>query len=248
MTARVSQGSESTGVRLLLSSSSRSSSSHIYIVSLALCEPSSNHKQTHTHTHKHILQSQSLELQSLQRVSHRLVLTDSDEKFTIVIKTLLPKLLVYLGKPSNSPPIQSTLLQIISHILSRLKTSQTGSISLPLQSLINLLYTPPTSSSSTPSTPSTPATPSTPSTLLPVSSYTLNFTLTFLSLTLPTPNQPPSTIPFLIKIFNSVQPISQQADMISHILLECIKDKHEKGENVEDEIRNVIKESKGEND
>ena len=34
--------------------------------------------------------------------------------------------------------------------------------------------------------------------------------------------------------------------MISHILLECIKDKHEKGENVEDEIRNVIKESQGE--
>ncbi|GMI11930.1 hypothetical protein TrLO_g5744 [Triparma laevis f. longispina] len=166
------------------------------------------------------------ELQSLQRISHRLVLTDSPEKFTSIISKLLPKLLTYLGKPTNTPPIQSQLLQIISQIIQRCKTSPPNTVHLPLSSLLSLLYSPTSKS------------------LLPLSSYTLNFTLAFLELSLPTSSLPlSSTLPTLITLFNSLPKFSKQGDQLSYIILECIY--NDESNTVGEEIAEVLGKSKG---
>ena len=80
---------------------------------------------------------ESSELESLERVSHRLALTD-DANFGSVIAKLLPKLLNYIGRPSNSERVRTTLVKILSHVMMRAKGNR--SVPLPVGAVLSILY------------------------------------------------------------------------------------------------------------
>jgi len=84
------------------------------------------------------------ELASLQRVSHRLVITD-DEKLTGILEKLLPRLLLCFrpedasnsSSSSHGQQIHNTLVSILSHVMKRVKGN--SQIKLPCPGILEQL-------------------------------------------------------------------------------------------------------------
>jgi hypothetical protein len=152
-------------------------------------------------------------LASLTRVSHKLALT-KDDRFASVVDKLLPKLLQRLGENHSSAykePIQKKLMEMLSHIMKRVK-EDTG-VPLPCETILQLFFLPTKEHETTKYQRNFEMHP-----------MTLHFALAFLAVGVPRcTTNPFPLLPYLVACQTFfVGTKKSQSHSMAHLLLHCL--------------------------